>query len=134
MGEVVEGVRRVTGIMAEITAASQEQSMGIEQVNQAVALMDEATQQNAALVEEAAAAAESMRDQASGLVQIVSVFKLDASQQRTALPSIPHAARNLPPVVLRAKAPVAYRASAANKAISTPTRQPQNQQGEWDEF
>jgi methyl-accepting chemotaxis protein len=134
MDEVVDGVKRVTDIMAEITAASQEQSMGIEQVNQAVALMDEATQQNAALVEEAAAAAESMRDQASGLVQVVSVFKLDAAQQRTALPTIAHAARNPSPVVLRAKAPVAYRASVANKAVRTQTQQPQNQQGEWEEF
>ena len=108
--------------------------MGIEQVNQAVALMDEATQQNAALVEEAAAAAESMRDQASGLVQVVSVFKLDGAQQRTALPGIAHAARNPSPLVLRAKAPVAYRASAANKAVRTQTQQPQNQHGEWEEF
>ena len=81
MEKVVESVRQVTDIMAEITAASLEQSMGIEQVNQAVALMDEATQQNAALVEEAAAAAEGMRDQARGLVQIVSVFKLAPSER-----------------------------------------------------
>ena len=81
MDEVVESVQRVTDIMAEITAASQEQSMGIEQVNQAVALMDEATQQNAALVEEAAAAAESMRKQASSLVKTVSAFKLNTEQQ-----------------------------------------------------
>jgi methyl-accepting chemotaxis protein len=84
MKEVVESVKRVTDIMSEIAAASQEQSMGIEQVNQAVSLMDEATQQNAALVEEAAAAAESLREQAGGLVRLVSVFKLDASEQNTA--------------------------------------------------
>jgi methyl-accepting chemotaxis protein len=83
MHEVVESVKRVTDIMSEITAASQEQSMGIEQVNQAVSLMDEATQQNAALVEEAAAAAESLREQAGGLLQLVSVFKLDAAHQDT---------------------------------------------------
>jgi methyl-accepting chemotaxis protein len=83
MHEVVESVKRVTDIMSEITAASQEQSMGIEQVNQAVSLMDEATQQNAALVEEAAAAAESLREQAGSLLQLVSVFKLGASHENT---------------------------------------------------
>jgi methyl-accepting chemotaxis protein len=62
--------------MAEITAASQEQSTGIEQVNRSIAQMDEVTQQNAALVEEAAAAAEAMQNQAGNLAQVVSVFKL----------------------------------------------------------
>ncbi|MDG6745573.1 methyl-accepting chemotaxis protein, partial [Staphylococcus aureus] len=59
MGEIVASVQRVTDIMADISAASQEQSSGIEQVNQAVVQMDETTQQNAALVEEASAAARS---------------------------------------------------------------------------
>jgi methyl-accepting chemotaxis protein len=77
MDEVVASVRRVTDIMGEITAASLEQSAGIEQVNRAIAQMDQVTQQNAALVEEAAAAAESMQDQAGNLSQVVSVFKLD---------------------------------------------------------
>jgi len=67
--------------MGEITAASQEQSTGIEQVNQAIAQMDQVTQQNAALVEEAAAAAQSMQEQAASLVEAVSVFKLDPLQQ-----------------------------------------------------
>ncbi|HWU98712.1 MAG TPA: methyl-accepting chemotaxis protein [Oxalicibacterium sp.] len=79
MKEVVESVRRVTDIMAEITAASQEQTDGIEQINQAVMQMDQVTQQNAALVEEAAAAAESLQDQASNLSHVVSVFKLDGN-------------------------------------------------------
>jgi methyl-accepting chemotaxis protein len=77
MDEIVTSVKRVTDIMAEITAASQEQSSGIEQVNQAITQMDEVTQQNAALVEQAAAAAESMQEQAGGLVQAVATFKLD---------------------------------------------------------
>ena len=64
--------------MSEIAAASQEQSAGIEQVNQAVGQMDEMTQQNAALVEEAAAAAESLQDQAGKLAEAVSVFKLES--------------------------------------------------------
>ncbi|MGV8958992.1 MAG: methyl-accepting chemotaxis protein [Stenotrophomonas sp.] len=76
MGEIVSSVQRVTDIMAEISAASQEQSAGIEQVNQTVTQMDETTQQNAALVEEATAAARSMEEQAQLLGQAVSAFRL----------------------------------------------------------
>ncbi len=76
MHEVVASVRQVTDIMSEIAAASVEQSTGINQVNQAVMTMDEVTQQNAALVEEAAAASESLVDQAESLVDAVSVFQL----------------------------------------------------------
>jgi methyl-accepting chemotaxis protein len=75
MREVVGSVQRVTDIMAEITAASAEQTSGIEQINVAVVQMDQVTQQNAALVEEAAAAAEAMQDQAAQLAQVVSVFR-----------------------------------------------------------
>jgi methyl-accepting chemotaxis protein len=75
MREVVTSVQRVTDIMAEITAASAEQTAGIEQVSVAVVQMDQVTQQNAALVEEAAAAAEAMLDQAASLAQAVSVFR-----------------------------------------------------------
>jgi methyl-accepting chemotaxis protein-1 (serine sensor receptor) len=75
MREVVTSVQRVTDIMAEITAASAEQTAGIEQVGVAVVQMDQVTQQNAALVEEAAAAAEAMLDQAASLAQAVSVFR-----------------------------------------------------------
>lgn len=76
MQEVVLSVQQVTDIMSEIAAASVEQSTGINQVNQAVMTMDEVTQQNAALVEEAAAASESLVDQAESLVEAVGVFKL----------------------------------------------------------
>src|SRR5471032_227477 len=76
MDDIVASVQRVTDIMSEISSASQEQTNGIEQVNQAIGQMDEVTQQNAALVEEAAAAAESMQNQAANLAQVVSVFKL----------------------------------------------------------
>ncbi len=76
MDEILGSVGRVTDIMSEISAASQEQSAGIEQVNQAVVQMDQVTQQNAALVEEAAAAAASLEEQAARLSQAVSVFKL----------------------------------------------------------
>ncbi|PXX47779.1 methyl-accepting chemotaxis protein [Undibacterium pigrum] len=78
MGEIVTSIKHVADIMSEITAASQEQSAGIEQVNLAITHMDEMTQQNSALVEQAAAAAESMQEQAGALAQAVSVFKLDS--------------------------------------------------------
>ena len=87
MDEIVASVKRVTDIMAEISNAGREQELGIAQINQAVAEMDTVTQQNAALVEEAAAAAESMQSQATELAQAVSVFKLDeaAPARRTQL-------------------------------------------------
>jgi len=80
MDEIVASVKRVTDIMAEIMAASEEQSAGIEQVNQAIVQMDQTTQQNAALVEQAAAAAESLQHQANGLAEAVSVFRLNGHQ------------------------------------------------------
>jgi methyl-accepting chemotaxis protein len=79
MQEIVASVQHVADIMGEITAASQEQSIGIAQVNDAVSKMDEVTQQNTALVEEAAAAAESMLEQTDELMNAVSVFQLDAT-------------------------------------------------------
>jgi len=69
-------VRHVADVVAEISAASREQSAGIEEVNRAITQMDQVTQQNAALVEEAAAAAASMQDQAAQLAQLVTVFRL----------------------------------------------------------
>ena len=76
MTEVVSSIRRVTDIMGEISAASSEQSAGVAQVGEAVSSMDQATQQNAALVEEMAAAASSLKSQANELVEVVGVFKL----------------------------------------------------------
>ena len=88
MEEIVRSVKRVTDIMAEIAAASNEQSAGIEQVNQAVAQMDRVTQQNAALVEQAAAAAESMKEQAHSLSGVVEGFKTSAvGKEERALPA-----------------------------------------------
>jgi methyl-accepting chemotaxis protein len=77
MEEIVTSIKRVTDIMSEITAASVEQTAGIEQVNIAITQMDEVTQQNAALVEEAAAAAESLEEQAQNLAAAVATFKVD---------------------------------------------------------
>ncbi|MBI2746546.1 MAG: MCP four helix bundle domain-containing protein [Burkholderiales bacterium] len=76
MDEIVVHVRRVADLMGEIRTASREQTTGVEQINQAIGQMDQVTQQNAALVEEAAAAAQSLEHQAQGLVQVVSVFRL----------------------------------------------------------
>ncbi|SEA41485.1 PAS domain-containing methyl-accepting chemotaxis protein [Variovorax sp. YR216] len=77
MEEIVGSVKRVTDIMGEITTASLEQTAGIEQINQAITQMDQVTQQNAALVEQASAAAQALQEQAGGLVDAVSVFKLE---------------------------------------------------------
>ncbi len=100
MCEIVSSVKRVTDIMAEISAASIEQSSGIEQINQAVMQMDEVTQQNAALVEQAAAAAESLQEQADNLSQSVSVFRLGQEQKpaqvRIASRPAPHPVRKAP--------------------------------------
>jgi methyl-accepting chemotaxis protein-1 (serine sensor receptor) len=82
MDDIVSSVRHVADIMAEITAASDEQSAGIEEIHRAIAQMDRMTQQNAALVEEAAAAALSMQEQAQALAQSVAVFKLSQSSTR----------------------------------------------------
>jgi methyl-accepting chemotaxis protein len=81
MHEIVTSVKRVSDIISEIAAASSEQSAGIQQVNDAVIKMDDMTQQNTALVEEAAAAAESMMEQADELMNAVSVFKLEGESQ-----------------------------------------------------
>ncbi|MCT8358660.1 methyl-accepting chemotaxis protein [Xanthomonas citri pv. anacardii] len=80
MAEIVASVQRVTDIMGEISAASQEQSAGIEQVNTTVTQMDETTQQNAALVEEATAAARAMEEQATQLTEAVAVFKIEGGK------------------------------------------------------
>ena len=80
MTEVVNSIKRVTDIMGEISAASNEQALGVAQVGEAVKQMDEVTQQNAALVEEMAAAASSLKNQSSDLVDAVSVFKLGSDR------------------------------------------------------
>jgi methyl-accepting chemotaxis protein len=86
MNQLVEAIVRVTAIMGEITVASSEQSAGVSQVGRAIAQMDEATQQNAALVEESAAAAEMLRDQSRQLVTTVDAFKLASDRSSSAAP------------------------------------------------
>ncbi|MCC7684642.1 HAMP domain-containing protein [Janthinobacterium sp. FW305-128] len=108
MQDIVVSVQRVADLMGEIASASQEQSQGIAQVNATVTQMDDATQQNAALVEEAAAAAQSLQDQAGRLAQVVSVFKLEetghAAQQQQQQPRQP-AHKPMLPTPARPKAP-----------------------------
>jgi methyl-accepting chemotaxis protein len=95
MQQVVDSVKRVSDVVGEIAAAGDEQRAGIEQVNLAITQMDQATQQNAALVEQAAAAAGSMQDQSAKLMQEVSVFRLDSAPAALTAParSVPVAVR-----------------------------------------
>ncbi|WP_175984095.1 methyl-accepting chemotaxis protein [Burkholderia vietnamiensis] len=93
MAEVTQAVARVTDIMGEIAAASGEQSRGIEQVNQAITQMDEVTQQNAALVEEAAAASTSLEDQGRQLSEAVAFFRVDGTRASQPVPAAPKPAR-----------------------------------------
>ncbi|QBG88142.1 methyl-accepting chemotaxis protein [Xanthomonas oryzae] len=132
MAEIVASVQRVTDIMGEISAASQEQSSGIEQVNQTITQMDETTQQNAALVEEATAAARSMEEQAGHLAEAVSVFKLDQSAAPVAQTA------RVRPIASR---PVAVKGAAAKplaRAAATAARPAKSQaalaDGHWQEF
>ncbi|BDR08378.1 MCP four helix bundle domain-containing protein [Comamonas thiooxydans] len=103
MADIVSAISRVTDLMAEISAASQEQSQGVAQVGEAVTQMDQTTQQNAALVEESAAAAGALRKQAQDLVQAVAVFQLPASALYDQAPKA--AARAAAPAVVAAAAP-----------------------------
>jgi uncharacterized phage infection (PIP) family protein YhgE len=134
MDEIVTAVKRVTDIMAEISAASQEQSSGIEQVNQAVTQMDEVTQQNAALVEEAAAAAESMQEQAQNLTQAVSVFKLAHEQQAARATPV----ANQPRAEVRKLTPRAKATRQIPAKVAAPRTAPAHSKtgtdGDWKEF
>ena len=134
MGLIVTSVQQVADIMAEITSASQEQSLGIAQVNEAILQMDQMTQQNAALVEQAAAAAQSMQDEAGTLAQSVSVFKL-ADGQGQGRESTPR----LAPVRALASARAAASAPAAptRKLVAVRASGLQakaNMGSDWEEF
>jgi methyl-accepting chemotaxis protein len=125
MEEIVNAVKRVTDIMAEISAASNEQSVEIEQVHKGVTQMDAVTQQNAALVEQAAAASESLQEEASSLSHSVSVFKLQETRQ------IAHSFAK--PPVKSTRAPVVKKLGFASKPkiISGKVGKPED---EWEEF
>ena len=128
MQEIVTSVKRVSDIIGEIAAASQEQSAGIEQVNEAIMKMDDVTQQNTALVEEAAAAAESMLEQADELMNAVSVFQLDneTPQRRTTTE------RRSKPNPMRAN--TASLKPAPAKTVKVATVKTGTDDGEWEEF
>jgi methyl-accepting chemotaxis protein len=115
MDEVVASVKRVTDIMSEIANASQEQSAGIAQVNLSIIEMDGMTQQNAALVEQAAAAAQSLQDQAGELQRVVSVFRLIEGEAPYIAPAAPAA-----PVTTRAVVVTPAKAAAARPALKRP--------------
>ena len=126
MDEVVASVKRVTDIMHEITAASQEQSAGIEQVNHAIVQMDGVTQQNAALVEEAAASAETMQHQAANLAQLVSVFKLAGAP-----PAAPRPSNVMPLAKAR---PAAVHVPAPKRPAAAPRLAVAAGKDDWEEF
>jgi uncharacterized phage infection (PIP) family protein YhgE len=111
MTEVVSSIRRVTDIMGEISAASNEQALGVSQVGEAVTQMDQATQQNAALVEQMAAAASSLKSQAQELVQTVSIFKTGGLQVVQRAPSSPPPRLSAPPKRVALAAPQPARLS-----------------------
>ncbi|PQV55068.1 methyl-accepting chemotaxis protein [Paraburkholderia sp. BL21I4N1] len=134
MSEVTQAVSRVTDIMGEIAAASTEQSRGIEQVNQAITQMDEVTQQNAALVEEAAAASKSLEDQGRQLNDAISFFRMDAGAVSLVMGGAASAAnRPMPrtqlarPTARKAAAPARPAAALASPAGAL------NSEG-WDTF
>ena len=128
MDEIVTSVRRVADIMGEITAASNEQSAGIEQIHHAISQMDQVTQQNAALVEEAASAAQSLQDSAAGLAGRVSVFKVATQpQSRSQSQSLKHPA--LRAAAPRAVAPAARAKPARAALAAAPVRET-----EWETF
>jgi methyl-accepting chemotaxis protein len=138
--EVVDSVARVTDIIGEITEASREQSAGIDQVNEAIAQMDRSTQENAALVEEAAAAASSMQEQADRLSKVVGSFRLAAAH---AAPAPVAASRALATVAVPKRAarpaaanPAAKQApkSAAKPAARKEPRVATTGAAEWEEF
>ncbi|CUI08450.1 methyl-accepting chemotaxis protein [Massilia antarctica] len=130
MDLIVTSIKQVADIMGEITAATQEQSNGIEEVNQAITQMDEMTQQNAALVEQAAAAAESMQEQAELLAAAVSIFKLNGDDKKVAA----HAPLRAAPVAQRAPA-----RAVATVAKAAPAAKPRKLAAaapgdDWEEF
>jgi methyl-accepting chemotaxis protein len=140
MDEVVASVKKVSDIVAEITTAGREQEVGIEQINQAITEMDTVTQQNAALVEQAAAASASMQEQAENLSRVVSVFKLDQNAAASPMAPRPAPAASAPP---RPAAPkVAPRPQLAQHSAQVTPLRPAvakakataSAEGDWEEF
>jgi methyl-accepting chemotaxis protein len=123
MSEIVSQVKRVTDLIGEISSAAGEQSAGIGQVNESVTNMDQSTQQNAALVEQSAAAAASLRDQAERLMQAVSVFKLAQSETHSAIAQAQASSRSTASAAVPARKPATTARKEAAKP-ATPARKP----------
>ena len=132
MGDIVDSIVRVTDIMGEITSATHEQTIGIEQINMAIAQMDEVTQQNAALVEEAAAASQSMQEQAGELAHVVGFFKTGnavAAHQPAVKPAAARSSIAAPARPAVRKAPVRQAVAAAPARRGNAAAE-----SEWEEF
>ncbi len=142
LSEIVTGVKKVTDVMAEIAASSMEQASGIEQVNKAVTSMDSVTQQNAALVEEASAAAHILTEQASNLTDLISRYQLDGHNGGSRPAAAPAAASSAParsaaaPVRDRrsAKSPLRSKASPTPQATVAPKKAAAGGDEAWQEF
>ena len=139
MSDIVVSIKGVADIMAEIAAASVEQSDGISLVNQAIAKMDEVTQQNAALVEQAAAAASSMQEQANNLNQAVGIFKVNATDQTSAPSARPLKRKPAPashPAAAKksAKSLTNFTTGSSSKAPPSDVRKGTAAQDGWEEF
>jgi methyl-accepting chemotaxis protein len=124
MDEVVGSVKRVTGLIGEIADASAEQTTGLEQVNQAIAAMDQATQQNAALVEQAAAAAAAMRGETDKLGKAIEVFAVPDGDAAQAAPAGWHAAPGGRRTARGSAADAEFAEPAVDLADSAEVRQP----------
>ncbi|WP_269466979.1 methyl-accepting chemotaxis protein [Acidovorax carolinensis] len=125
MADIVQSVQRVTDMIGEITAASTEQSVGVAQVNQAVGNLDQMTQQNAALVEESAAAAQSLREQAEQLAQMVSVFTVNAAAYGAQAPvarAVAAPVASVAATTARVQRPVAVSPPAAQRLAGAGTK------------
>jgi len=129
LNEIVTGVKKVGDIVAEIAAASAEQSQGIEQVNQAVSQMDEITQQNAALAEEASAASVSMSDQSTNMTQLLSFFKASSNSNRVQSPK-----QNTVVASAASAAPVQQTAPSLQQAVENNFSESNGGDDEWEEF
>ena len=144
IGQMVNEVRRVTDLVAEITVSSREQSEGVGQINVAVSQLDQATQQNAALVEQTAAAAESMRTQTSRLVEVVSAFRVDgmgAAAPRPAAVAVKKTAAAPNPAASKPAAPRPAAAPQPMPVAAAPVPQakakapaPSGAEGDWETF
>ncbi len=145
MSEIVAQVRRVTDLIGEITSATLEQSSGIGQVNQAVTHLDQMTQQNAALVEQSAAAAQSLKDQADRLAAAVAMFKLSQAEARAVIgaarsssqgaAAVPRHPVVSPTAAAKSTAPKSVlQKSMRSKPQSPPQRPGDSANGEWKEF